>query len=76
MTTIAGSGNSTINRTGGERQVAIANLDTTNALNAKINGDPTGQTLEANGRRGWRINTGIYVVQIAATGSWEVSFSV
>lgn len=74
MTTITGSGNQTINRTGAERQAAIANFDTTNPMNVKVNDDPTGQTVEASGRRGWRVNKGLYVIQITAVGSWEVTF--
>lgn len=73
MTTTAGSGNQTINYDGHNKQVSIVNLDGTNSLNAKINNDPTGQTVEASGARGWRLNKGVYVVQITATGSWEVT---
>lgn len=74
MITVASSGNSTLNRTGAERQIAIRNLDGTNALTAKLNEDTVGFTVEASGRAGWRINNGIYTVQIIAVGSWEVTF--
>ena len=74
MITIANSGNQTINRTGLDKQVAVRNLDASNTINVKINEDTTGFTVEASGRAGWRLNTGIYVVTITAANNWEVTF--
>jgi len=73
MNTTASSGNLTINYDGGNKQVSVVNLDGTNPLNVKINTDSTGQTVEASGARGWRVNKGVYQVTITATGSWEVT---
>lgn len=73
MNTTASSGNQTLAYDGGSHQVSVVNKDTSNALNVKINADPTGQTVEASGARGWRVNKGVYTVQITASGSWEVT---
>ena len=73
MNTTASSGNQTLQFGGTPRQMAINNLDATNSLNVKVNGDPTGFTVEAGGKRGWRVNKGIYDVIITATGSWELT---
>jgi len=73
MNTTASSGNVTLNYDGGAHQVSVVNKDTSNALNVKINTDPVGQTVEASGARGWRVNKGVYQVAITASGSWEVT---
>lgn len=72
METISGSGNEILQFGGAPRQISINNLDTTD-MNVKVNGDTVGQTVEAGGKRGWRVNKGIYDVTITAAGSWEVT---
>lgn len=73
MITVAGTGSQTLQFGGAPHQISINNLDSVNSLNIKINGDPTGQTVLAGEKRGWRINKGIYSVEITTSGMWEIS---
>jgi hypothetical protein len=73
METIAGSGDEILQFGGAPRQIGISNLDGSNGMNVKVNGDPVGQSIEPSGKRGWRVNKGIYDVTITATGNWEVT---
>jgi len=73
MRTTTGTGSTTLQFGGAPHQMAINNLDAAASLNVKVNSDPTGFTVEAGGKRGWRINKGIYDVTITATGSWELT---
>ena len=71
--TTTGSGAQTLQYGGTPKQIAIDNKNASGTLNIKINEDTVGITVEASGKRGWRINKGIYQVTITASGSWEVT---
>jgi hypothetical protein len=75
MQTVAGTGNTTITRTGSERQVAVRNLDASATMNVKVNEDTVGFTMIAGERNGWRITRGIFTVILTTTGSWETTFA-
>lgn len=70
---IIGSGNATLQFGGDPLNISLDNKDSSNDMNVKINGDPTGVTIEASGKRGFRIRKKIYDVIITATGNWEVT---
>ena len=74
MNTVTGSGATLLQRTGAEHQMLFYNTDGASVANVKVNGDPTGFSVEAWGKRGWRVNKGFYTVQITTAGTWEATF--
>ena len=58
---------------GGPTQVFVNNKDATNTLTLSINGDSGAMTIESGGKRGVRINGGIYSVILGGTAAFEVT---
>lgn len=61
------SGGATTYQFGGRYRQILVNNTGGSSLNVRINGDTTGFDIEASGKRGWRINKGIYEVILSGT---------
>ncbi len=71
--TQSGTAPASFNYGGGPTQIFVNNKDATNSLTLKINSDTGAMTIEAGGKRGVRINGGIYTVVLGGTATFEVT---